>query len=109
MSEDSTVSGELFNVYVTNEKEIVPGNIDLNDYMGNLISGQLNYRPTYTMILYGIPEAKILQVKTEPDRFHPLFRSGNTKISVDKNCTTLSVQALANICRALHFKPFLKI
>lgn len=94
---DQKIRGEMFNVYVTNSKEIVPGNVDMNDYFGQLISGQLNYRPTYTLALYGISEEKILKLKAELDRFHPLFREGHTKITSNKNCATLSVQALADI------------
>jgi hypothetical protein len=94
---DQLIDGEMFNVYVTNEKEIVPGNVNLTDYYGHLVSGQQNYRPTYTLAIYGLPEAKILQVKAELDRFHPLFRSGSTKITVNKNCATLSVQSLGDI------------
>lgn len=94
---DLKIRGEMFNVYVTNEKEIVPGNVELNDYFGHLISGQQNYRPTYTVAFYGIELRKLLRVKAELDRFHPMFRSGSTKITSVKNCATLSVQALADI------------
>ncbi len=97
VGKDARIRSEIFNVYVTNEKEIIPGNVDFNDYFGHLISGQLNYRPTYTMAIYGISEDKILKVKSELDRFHPLFRDGHTKITADKNCATMSVQALAEI------------
>jgi uncharacterized Zn-binding protein involved in type VI secretion len=97
VGKDAVLHGEFFNVYVTNEKEIVPGNIELNDYFGHVVSGQQNYRPTYTVALYGLSQEKILQVKAELDRFHPLFREGQTKITCNKNCATLSVQALAEI------------
>lgn len=97
VKEDLSLDGELFNVYVTNEKEIVPGNIELVDYFGHLVSGQLNYRPTYTLAIYGLSEESIVKVKNELDRFHPLFREGNTKITVNKNCATLTVQALGEI------------
>ncbi len=96
---DGLVSGEMFNVYVTNEKEIVPGNVNLTDYFGHLVSGQSNYRPTYTMMLYGISPEKILEVKAELDRFHPAFRdtAHPTKITCATNCATTTVQALSDI------------
>lgn len=97
VDKDFKIRGEMFNVYVTNEKEIVPGNVEMNDYFGHLVSGQLNYRPTYTVLLYGIAEENILKVKAELDRFHALFRQGSTKITPEKNCVTLTVQALADI------------
>jgi hypothetical protein len=97
VQDDLQIQGEMFNVYVTNEKEIVPGNINMNDYYGHLVSGQQNYRPTYTLLVYGISKEQILKVKTQLDRFHPLFRDGSTKITAIANCATLSVQAMADI------------
>jgi len=97
VGDDMQIRGELFNVYVTNEKQIEPGDVKDVDYFGHLISGQNNYRPTYTFILYGVSQDKILQLRAELDHFYPFFRSGSTKITADKNCVTLSVQALADI------------
>ena len=94
---DAIIRGELFNFYVTNEKEITPGNLNLNDYYGHLVWGQQNYRPTYTLVLYGIPESQILRVKAEMDRFHRFFRQGSSKITESINCASISVQALADI------------
>ena len=89
--------GELFNVYVTNEKEITPGNVNMVDYYSHIISGQNNYRPTYTLVFYGLTPEKINAIRKDLDRFHPHFRAGNTKITSTINCTTLSVQAMGDI------------
>ncbi len=91
--------GDMFNVYVTNEKQIKPGDVKMADYFGHVISGQNNYRPTYTLTLYGVPQEKIQQVRDELDKFYQFFRDSMhpTKITCVVNCATLGGEALSDI------------
>ncbi len=97
VGEDMQLKGEMFNFYVINEKQIIPGDVDLTDYFGHLISGQSNYRPTFTMMLYGMDPEQLMKVRDQLDRFHSTFRTTSRKITCDVNCASMSVQALADI------------
>lgn len=97
VQEDFTIRGEIYNVYIPpkNRKEIVSGNNNWIDYFGHVISGQNNYRPTYTLMIYGIDPKKMLRVRESLERYHAHFRVTDKQFSVAVNCGTLTVKALA--------------
>jgi hypothetical protein len=97
VGQDMQLKGEMFNFYVINEKQIIPGDVELTDYFGHLISGQSNYRPTFTMMLYGMDSDRLMKVRDQLDRFHSIFRTTSRKITCDINCASMSVQALADV------------
>ena len=96
---DLTWDSEMFNFYGGfSEKQIIPGHVNLEDYYGHVVMGQNNYRPTYTVALYGIPENKLATVKSFMDQSLNFMRDNPEKVSsIEYNCTTESVFALKEI------------
>lgn len=96
---DETIKGEIYNLYITpiNRKEIISGSNNWIDYFGHIIGGQNNYRPTYTLVLYGIDKNKLLYVREILENYHSFFRLNENQFTVGVNCGTLSVKALAKI------------
>lgn len=94
---DFSINGEIFNIYIPplNRKEIVSGNTNWVDYFGHVISGQNNYRPTYTLLIYGVDQEKILRIRENLERYHAHFRVTEKQFSVSINCGTLTALAMA--------------
>jgi len=96
VKEDLSLRGEVSNAYVTNGKDILSGNTSLTNYFSHLVQGQNIYRPTYTLIAYGIDEAKLKQFRDALEASHIEFRTKELEITGQFNCTTETVKALAN-------------
>lgn len=94
--DDLSLRGEVSNAYVTNGKDILSGNTGLSNYFSNLVQGQNIYRPTYTMIIYGIDGEKLQQFRDALEASHIQFRTKNLDITAEFNCTTETVKALTN-------------
>jgi hypothetical protein len=89
-----SLRAEVSNAYVTNEKDILSGNTSLTSYYSHLVQGQNNYRPTYTLIVYGIDKAKLKQFRDALEASHIDFREKELEITPQFNCTTETVKAL---------------
>ncbi len=95
--EDMSIDGEFYNLYFPpdNPKGIVSGSQRWVDYFGNVITGQNNYRPGYTWMIYGVDPARLERVRESLEPYHVYFRTADKKMSVDMNCATLTVESLA--------------
>lgn len=89
--------GEFSNGYVTNDKDILSSNTDLVNYYGHLVQGQNIYRPTYTLVVYGIDKEKLLQFRDSLEASHIRFRTEELEITPQFNCTTETNFALNTI------------
>lgn len=94
--DDLSLRGEVSNAYVTNGKDILSGNTGLSNYFSNLVQGQNIYRPTYTIIIYGINGEKLQQFRDALEASHIEFRTKKLDITAQFNCTTETVKALAD-------------
>lgn len=92
--DDLSLRGEVSNAYVTNEKDILSGNTSLTNYFSHLVQGQNIYRPTYTLIVYGIAKEKLKQFRDALEASHIQFRTNKLDITPQFNCTTETVKAL---------------
>jgi hypothetical protein len=92
--DDMTLRAEVSNAYVTNDKDILSGNTSLTNYYSNLVQGQNNYRPTYTLIAYGVDKKKLKQFRDALEESHIRFRTTKLQITAQFNCTTETVKAL---------------
>lgn len=92
--EDLTLRGEVSNAYVTNDKDILSANTSLTNYFSHFVQGQNNYRPTYTLIAYGVDKKKLKQFRDALEASHIQFRTTKLTITPQFNCTTESVKAL---------------
>lgn len=96
VKDDLSLRGEVSNAYVTNGKDILSGNTGLTNYFSHLVQGQNVYRPTYTLIVYGIEEAKLKQFRNALEAAHIQFRTQKLDITAQFNCTTETVKALSD-------------
>tara|TARA_R110000868_G_scaffold287003_2_gene547447 strand:+ start:3115 stop:4512 length:1398 start_codon:yes stop_codon:yes gene_type:complete len=94
--EDLSLRGEVSNAYVTNGKDILSGNTGLSNYFSNLVQGQNIYRPTYTIVIYGVDQEKLQDFRNALEASHIEFRTKKLDITAEFNCTTETVKALAN-------------
>jgi hypothetical protein len=94
--EDLSLRGEVSNAYVTNGKDILSGNTSITNYFSHIVQGQNIYRPTYTMIIYGIDGAKLQKFRNALEASHIEFRTKKLDITAQFNCTTETVKALAD-------------
>ncbi|MBX9766234.1 MAG: hypothetical protein K2X47_03095 [Bdellovibrionales bacterium] len=94
--ENGELSGEISNFYPTvNEKDIQPGHINLVDYFGNIVSGQNQYRPVFSLVIYGISAEALKEAAQNMDRvFTFLFDRPEFQISINNYCTTESCTTL---------------
>ncbi len=92
---DMSLQAEVSNAYVTNSKDILSGNTALSNYFSHTVQGQNNYRPTYTLIAYGIDSKKLKQFRDALEESHIRFRTNKLDITPQFNCTTETVKALA--------------
>lgn len=98
VQKDLTLKGETFNFYFEGPKEVLAGNTDLISYFGHLIQGQQNYRPTYTVIAYGLKEEDLMKVRDEMEtELHKVRTKKGLLITPGYNCTTTSNYALREI------------
>ncbi len=95
VKDDLSLRGEVSNAYVTNGKDILSGNTALTNYFSHLVQGQNVYRPTYTLIVYGIDYKKLKQFRDALEASHIEFRTKELDITGQFNCTTETVKALA--------------
>lgn len=97
VEEDLSLRAEVSNAYVTNEKDILSGNTSLNNYYFHIVQGQNNYRPTYTLVAYGLDAKKLQQFRDKLENSHIKFRSSDIKLTPQFNCTTETVKALRSV------------
>ncbi len=91
LQDDLTVKGETFNFYFKGEKEVLASNTDLVSYFGHLIQGQVNYRPTYTLIGYSRSKEDMLKVRDIfEEQLHKVRTEKGLEITPFYNCTTTS-------------------
>jgi hypothetical protein len=92
--QDLSLRGEVSNAYVTNTKDILSGDTSLTNYFSHLVQGQNVYRPTYTIIVYGIDKNKLKQFRDALEASHIQFRTNKLTITPQFNCTTETIKAL---------------
>jgi hypothetical protein len=98
VKKDLSLEMEVHNYYPPkNEKKIIPGAVDFVDYFGGLTAGQSNYRPTYTLIIYGESYERLVTMGHAMDEEFSKLRSGEDNFSVKHNCATVSNDGLAAI------------
>ncbi len=91
VAEDMSLKGETFNFYFEGEKEVLASNTDLVSYYGHLIQGQVNYRPTYTLISYGRSKEELLKMRDMFElQLHRVRTEKGLTITPFYNCTTTS-------------------
>jgi len=95
---DGSILGETFNFYFEGEKEVLAGNTDLVSYFGHLIQGQQNYRPSYTIYVYGVPPEDLKKVRDEYEMdLHRVRTEPGLRITPGYNCATTSNEHLKKI------------
>lgn len=96
--ENLSIDGQIHNFYFTGEKEVLAGNTKLNNYYGHIIQGQQNYRPTYTLLLYGVDANDLKKAKEAVETDLEKVRTvPGLEISQYYNCVTSSLDALEGI------------
>ena len=94
--DDLSLRGEVSNAYVTNGKDILSANTSLTNYFSHLVQGQNVYRPTYTLIIYGLDQERLQKFRNALEASHIQFRTKKLDITAQFNCTTETVKALAD-------------
>ncbi|POB13370.1 hypothetical protein [Halobacteriovorax sp. DA5] len=95
---DLSIKGETFNFYFKGEKEVLASNTDLVSYYGHLIQGQVNYRPTYTLIGYARSKEDMLKVRDIfEEQLHRVRTEVGLEITPFYNCTTTSNDTMRTI------------
>lgn len=96
--EDLSLRGELSNGYFTNSKDILSGNTSLMNYFSHIVQGQNVYRPTYTIVVYGIDKKNLKKYRDGMQTSLIRFRTEkNLVITPQFNCTTESLSSLKEI------------
>ncbi|MFC4892492.1 hypothetical protein ACFPDQ_05465 [Pseudofrancisella aestuarii] len=93
---------KVFNFYTKNNgKGIIPGSLTYQDYYGGLSTGQSNYRPAYTIILYNVDEKKLEKASEEIEKSLSYMREYNDDGGLTNDCVNSSLDALysANIAK----------
>ncbi|WP_150466818.1 hypothetical protein [Francisella sp. SYW-9] len=86
---------DLFNFYTTkNKKMVIPAKISYMDYFGSLSQGQQNYRPTYTLIIYGVDKLKIKKMKNVIDKDLNYMRISGDTGGLSYDCVNTALHAL---------------
>lgn len=92
------VQGELFNFYFEGPKEVPAGNTEMTSYFGHLIQGQNNYRPTYTVLVYGKTKAELKMVRDDLEKdLHRVRTEKGLGITPMYNCSTSAFRSLRPI------------
>jgi len=89
---------EMWNFYMQpNRKCILPGYGSHIDYFGHITAGQNNYRPSYSVILYGIPAADLQRMRDRFGRPLHLMRQGSEDFGAFRSCATMTVDSLNTV------------
>ncbi|MGK0367680.1 MAG: hypothetical protein ACI9QD_000818 [Thermoproteota archaeon] len=99
VNSDMSLEMEISNFYPKkNLKDIIPGHIHHLDYFSGISSGQTNYRPQYTLVVYGDVNSemknKLSKMRSRLDRTFNHMRSSKDSGGVNNNCTTASWKGL---------------
>lgn len=94
---DFSLQGEVLNIYYPNSKGILSANADLLDYYGNINRGQNQFRPTWTVIIYGISTEKLEALKKLANEYHRYLRNEEPAYGLNSNCTTATTSFLDQI------------
>ena len=95
VNQDLSLDMEISNFYPgKNGKDIIPGHIHHLDYFGGISSGQTNYRPQMTAIIYGMTEADLDKMRKRLDPIFAHMRTTADPGGVNFNCTTASWKGL---------------
>ncbi|WP_419172455.1 hypothetical protein [Halobacteriovorax sp.] len=98
VQKDLSIKGETFNFYFKGEKEVLASNTDLVSYFGHLIQGQVNYRPTYTLIGYARSKEDMMKVRDIfEEQLHRVRTEEGLEITPFYNCTTTSNDTMREI------------
>lgn len=98
LDSDLEVNGEIFNFYFEGPKEIPAGNTELSSYFGHIIQGQNNYRPTYTVLVYGKTKEELKSVRDAMEAdLHRVRVEEGLGITPMYNCSTSAFRTLAPI------------
>ena len=98
VNDDLSLKGETFNFYFTGPKEVLASNTGLVSYFGHLIQGQVNYRPTYSLIAYGKSKKELLKLRDlYEDQLHRVRTEEGLTITQVYNCVTTSLKALKKV------------
>ncbi|PIK15232.1 hypothetical protein [Halobacteriovorax sp. JY17] len=98
VQEDMSIKGEVSNFYFEGPKEVLAGNTDLVSYFGHFIQGQQNYRPTFTLFIYGVDKNKLKYVRDYLEvENHKVRTEKGLEITPGYNCTTTSNDALREV------------
>lgn len=96
--DDLSIKGEVSNFYFEGPKEVLAGNTDLVSYFGHFIQGQQNYRPTFTLFIYGVSKEKLKYVRDYLEvENHKVRTEKGLEITPGYNCTTTSNYALREV------------
>ncbi len=95
INQDLSLDIEMFNFYPRfHEKNIIPGHTHFIDFFGGLTAGQTNYRPSYSLIIYGVDEKTLNRIRRTSGKALSYMRSSNDPAGLTHNCTTMSWAAL---------------
>lgn len=98
LDDNLEVQGELFNFYFEGPKEVPAGNTEMTSYFGHLIQGQNNYRPTYTVLVYGKTKAELKSVRDDLEKdLHRVRTEKGLGITPMYNCSTSAFRSLRPI------------
>ncbi|WP_372655035.1 hypothetical protein [Halobacteriovorax sp.] len=98
VQDDMSIKGEVSNFYFEGPKEVLAGNTDLVSYFGHFIQGQQNYRPTFTLFVYGVSKDKLKYIRDYLEvENHKARTLKGLEITPGYNCTTTSNDALAKV------------
>lgn len=97
VGEDGSLKGELFNVYYPNDKGVKSANTDLVSYFGDLQTGQNQFRPTVTAILYGFDAKRLEKLRALADDYHRYLREQKPDYGLRSNCTTATLGLLDEV------------
>lgn len=97
VNNEGLLDGEISNAYVTNDKDILSSHTDIISYFGHLVQGQNVYRPTYTLVVYGISPEKLQKFRDAMEESHITLRTQKLTITPEVNCTTETIKALKNV------------
>ncbi len=96
--EQLSIKGEYHNFYFAGDKEVLAGNTDLNNYYGHLIQGQQNYRPTYTLVVYGVSKDRLQKAKEMMEvQLERVRTEAGLEITQYYNCVTSSLDSLMSV------------
>ncbi|WP_395167363.1 hypothetical protein [Francisella salimarina] len=85
----------FYNFYTTkNKKLMMPAKVSYEDYFGHLSQGQQNYRPTYTLLVYGVDKDKIKKMAEVIGRDLEYMRTSGDTGGISYDCVNTALHAL---------------